>query len=129
MEQIITVEGPVLASRVFQIFSKAGGLSRIYGETRKLFLRALETALDNGAFAAEQEASEDPTTWILRLPSQNVPGLVVICTTSSVTLGLTRVIVNRYVLSRNSYKSLSNLSDRHTNIGSGRGATRSRSPV
>ncbi len=70
MEQIITVEGPVLASRVFQIFSKAGGLSRIYGETRKLFLRALQTALHNGAFVSEQEASEDPTTWIVRLPSQ-----------------------------------------------------------
>lgn len=70
MEQIIATEGPVMASRVFQTFSKAGGLNRIYGETRKSFLHALRTALDNGAFVAEQEASEDPTTWILRLPSQ-----------------------------------------------------------
>ncbi len=70
MEQIIAVEGPVMTSRVFHIFSKAGGLSRIYGETKKSFLGALRPALDNGAFTAEQEASDDPATWILRLPSQ-----------------------------------------------------------
>ncbi len=70
MEQIIAVEGPVMTSRVFHIFSKAGGLSRIYGETKKSFLHALRTALDNGAFAAEQEASDEPATGILRLPCQ-----------------------------------------------------------
>jgi hypothetical protein len=70
MEQIIAAEGPVMASRVFRIFSRAGGLSRIYVETRRSFLRALRTALDKGIFVAEQEASEDPATWILRLPSQ-----------------------------------------------------------
>ena len=70
MEQIIAAEGPVMASRVFQIFTKAGGLSRMYGETRESFLSALRTALHNGTFVAEQEASEDPATWVLRLPSQ-----------------------------------------------------------
>lgn len=70
MEQIIAAEGPVMASRVFQIFARAGGLGRILSETRKSFLRALRTALDNGVFLAEQEDSEDPATWILRLPSQ-----------------------------------------------------------
>ncbi|MDA1324656.1 MAG: hypothetical protein O3C34_07910 [Proteobacteria bacterium] len=70
MDQIIAVEGPVMASRVFHIFSRAGGLSRIYDETRRAFLRALRTALDEGIFVAEQEALEDPATWILRLPSQ-----------------------------------------------------------
>lgn len=70
MNQIIAVEGPVMASRVFQLFSKAGGLSRIYEETKRSFLRALQTAIDDGIFLAEQEASDDPATWIIRLPSQ-----------------------------------------------------------
>jgi len=70
MDQIIAVEGPVMASRVFHIFSKAGGLTRIYEETRRSFIRALRGALDEGVFVAEQEASEDPATWIVRLPSQ-----------------------------------------------------------
>ena len=71
MEHIIASEGPVIASRVFQIFSKAGGLSRIYVETKKSFHRALQTALDKGIFVAEQESSKDLATWIVRLPSQN----------------------------------------------------------
>jgi len=70
MEQIVAAEGPVMASRVFRIFSKAGGLSRIYDETRRSFLHALRDALGNGTLVAEKEASEDPATWILRLPSQ-----------------------------------------------------------
>ena len=70
MDQIIAAEGPVMASRVFHIFSKAGGLSRIYEETRRSFIHALQGALDKGIFIAEQEASEDSATWILRLPSQ-----------------------------------------------------------
>jgi hypothetical protein len=70
MAQIVAAEGPVLAARVFRIFSRAGGLSRIYDETRRSFLRALQTALDTGVLVAEREASEDPATWILRLPSQ-----------------------------------------------------------
>lgn len=71
MEQIIEAEGPVMAYRVFQLFSKAGGLSRIYGETKRSFLRALRTAIKEGLFLAEQENCADPATWILRLPSQN----------------------------------------------------------
>jgi len=70
MDQIISVEGPVMVSRVFHIFSRAGGLSRIYDETRRSFVRALQTALDNGTFLAEAEGSDDPATWIVRLPSQ-----------------------------------------------------------
>ena len=70
MQQIIAAEGPVMASRVFHLFAKAGGLSRIYDETKRSFLRALQSALDEGTFLAEQEASEDLETWIIRLPSQ-----------------------------------------------------------
>ena len=51
MEHIIASEGPVIASRVFQIFSKAGGLSRIYVETKKSFHRALQTALGHESVA------------------------------------------------------------------------------
>lgn len=71
MTQILAVEGPAMASRVFQIYARAGGLGRIYDETRRSFLRALRSALDKGIFVAEQEASEDPATWVIRLPSQN----------------------------------------------------------
>ena len=70
MEQIVAVEGPIMASRVFHIFSKAGGLNRIYDETKRAFLQALKTAIDDGVFLAEQEASDDSATWILRLPTQ-----------------------------------------------------------
>jgi hypothetical protein len=70
MEQIIAVEGPVMASRVFQIFSKAGGLNRIYDETKRSFLRALEAAINTGTFVADQEATDDPATWVIRLPTQ-----------------------------------------------------------
>ncbi len=70
MEQIIAAEGPVMASRVFRIFSRAGGLNRIYDETRRSFLHALQTGLAKRILVADKEASEDPATWILRLPSQ-----------------------------------------------------------
>jgi hypothetical protein len=72
MAQIIAAEGPVMASRVFRIFSRAGGLSRIYDETRRSFLRALRTALDQGVFVAEQEASEDPGVRIRTLGSRTL---------------------------------------------------------
>ena len=71
MEQIIAAEGPVMASRVFRIFSRAGGLTRIYDETRRSFLHALETALAKRIFAADKHSSEDPASWVLRLPSQD----------------------------------------------------------
>ena len=70
MDQIVAAEGPVMASRVFHIFSKAGGLSRIYDETKRSFVRALRTGLDRDIFLAEQEDSEDPSTWIVRQPTQ-----------------------------------------------------------
>jgi len=70
MAQIVSAEGPVMASRVFRIFSKAGGLNRIYDETRRSFLHALQTALDRDTLVADKEASEDPATWIVRTPSQ-----------------------------------------------------------
>lgn len=70
MAQIIAAEGPVMAARVFRIFARAGGVSRIYDETRRSFHRALRTALDKGIFVAEPEAAEDRATWVLRLPSQ-----------------------------------------------------------
>jgi len=70
MEQIVAAEGPVMVSRVFRIFSRAGGLNRIYDETRRSFLHALRDALAKGILVAEKEASEDPATWVLRLPSQ-----------------------------------------------------------
>ena len=70
MELIVSAEGPIMASRMFHIFSKAGGLSRIYEDTRRSFIKALETALEKGIFIAEKEASDDPGTWIIRLPTQ-----------------------------------------------------------
>ena len=70
MTAIVAVEGPAMASRVFNIFSRAGGLSRIYQATRKGFIAALRRALTEGVLVAEKEASADPATWILRLPSQ-----------------------------------------------------------
>lgn len=71
MALIIEDEGPVIAGRVFQLFSKAGGLNRIYDATRRNFLAGLRAALDAGLFLSEVEASDDPATWVLRLPTQN----------------------------------------------------------
>ena len=58
-----------MASRAFTIFAKAGGLGRIHEATQKRFILALQAALRKGEFLSEQEASEDPWTWILRPPS------------------------------------------------------------
>ena len=52
-----------MASRVFQIFARAGRLGRIYEETRRSFIGALQTALDENIFVAEREPSDDPATW------------------------------------------------------------------
>ena len=70
MTMIVAAEGPIMASRVFHICAKAGGLGRIHEATRKRFLLALKTALGQGVFAAEKEASDDPAALILRLPDQ-----------------------------------------------------------
>ena len=70
MQMIVAAEGPVMASRVFHICAKAGGLGRIHDATRKRFLLALKTALEQRVFVADKEASNDPATLILRLPDQ-----------------------------------------------------------
>ncbi len=38
--------GPVIAHRVFHLFAKVGGLSRIYEATRRRFIVGLRAALD-----------------------------------------------------------------------------------
>ena len=70
MALIVCTEGPILASRVFHISAKAGGLGRIYEPTRKRLLHALQTALQRRVFVAEKEIEDDPGSWVLRLPSQ-----------------------------------------------------------
>jgi hypothetical protein len=70
MRLIVEAEGPVMASRVFAIYSKAGELGRIYEATRRRFCLALGHAVETGVLLAEREAADDPGTWILRLPSQ-----------------------------------------------------------
>ncbi len=70
MELIVEVEGPVIAGRVFHIFAKTSGLTRIYDATRRRFISGLQAALEQGVFLSELEASEDPFSWVLRLPTQ-----------------------------------------------------------
>ena len=70
MELIVETEGPILASRVFHILARAGGLGRIYEPTRKRLLFALQTALQRRIFMSEKEIEGDPWSWVLRLPSQ-----------------------------------------------------------
>lgn len=72
MDLIIEAEGPVIAGRVFHIFAKASGLNRIYEATHRNFIVGLRAALGPGLILSESEASEDPCTWALRLPSQNI---------------------------------------------------------
>ena len=50
LELIVEAEGPVMASRAFTIFAKAGGLGRIHEATRKGFILALQAALRKGVF-------------------------------------------------------------------------------
>jgi hypothetical protein len=40
------------------------------GDKNRSFLRALEAAINEGTFIAEQKASDDPATWVVRLPAQ-----------------------------------------------------------
>ena len=56
LELIVEAEGPVMASRAFTIFAKAGGLGRIYEATRKRFILALQAAFRKGEFLSGQEA-------------------------------------------------------------------------
>jgi len=70
MRSIVEAEGPVMAGRVFHIFSKAGGLNRIYDATRRNFIAGLQAALKAGVFLAEKETPDEPSSWVLRLPAQ-----------------------------------------------------------
>ena len=70
MALIVATEGPILAARVFHLLVRAGGLGRIYQPTRKRLLQALQTALLRRVFLSEKEIEDDPSSWVLRLPSQ-----------------------------------------------------------
>jgi hypothetical protein len=75
MQSIVEAEGPVMASRVFAIYSRAAGLGRIYEDTRKRFILSLDHAVKERIFLADREESADPTTWIIRLPGQKATSL------------------------------------------------------
>jgi hypothetical protein len=74
MKSIVEAEGPVIASRVFAIYSRAAGLGRIYEDTRKRFVLSLDHALKEGILLAEREDSADPATWVIRAPGQKPAG-------------------------------------------------------
>lgn len=71
--EIVAVEGPVLALRVFQAYAKAGGVSRLTSTYRPKMNRALKALIESGELIATDEyggADEDPSRYLLRTPDQ-----------------------------------------------------------
>ena len=68
MSLIIEAEGPIVASRVFGLFARAGDLGRITAATQKRFDLALEKAQEDEVILASSE--HDPENPVLRLPDQ-----------------------------------------------------------
>ena len=71
--EIVGVEGPVLAQRVFQAYSRAGGVARVTAAFRPKLTRALKSLIDDGSLIAADEygeGDENPMMLVLRTPAQ-----------------------------------------------------------
>lgn len=68
--EIVAVEGPVLSTRLFTLYARSGGLSKLTPQVRKRFAAALKTACLNKQFAYSQDPSDGAVVLVLRLPDQ-----------------------------------------------------------
>lgn len=71
--EIIAVEGPMLAGRVYQAYSKAGGVARVTQAFRPKLNRVLRAMIEAGEVVAVDEFGDgdlDPRLLVVRLPDQ-----------------------------------------------------------
>jgi len=67
--QIIAMEGPVLSTRAFNLYSKKGGMAKLTAAAKKRFLQAVKKANDDGKVSAERDPSAEGIVYLLWLPS------------------------------------------------------------
>ncbi|RED52205.1 hypothetical protein [Aestuariispira insulae] len=67
-EEILAVEGPMLSNRLFSLYSKQGGLSKLTPQAKKRFSQALKEGGLNGRFGFEQDPGHDGVVILLWLP-------------------------------------------------------------
>lgn len=67
--QIAAMEGPVLSTRAFNIYSKKGGMAKVTPVAKKRFLQAVKKANDDGKLSAERDPSAEGIVYLLWLPT------------------------------------------------------------
>ena len=67
--QIIAMEGPVLSTRVFALYSKKGGMAKLSGAAIRRFSTALKKAKADGKINMERDPSVEGVVLLLWLPT------------------------------------------------------------
>ena len=69
-KEIIAVEGPMLSTRMFTLYARSGGVSKLTPQVRKRFAVALKEGCLKKYFSYTQDPSDGPVVLVLRLPDQ-----------------------------------------------------------
>ena len=67
--QIVAMEGPILSTRAFTLYSKKGGMAKLSKVAVRRFSAALNKAKHDGQLCMEQDPSADDMVALLWLPS------------------------------------------------------------
>jgi hypothetical protein len=68
---IVSIEGPILSHRVFQLYARAAGIRRLRREVASILSLALDQTIREGRLIAEADRVIDgEQQWVLRTPEQ-----------------------------------------------------------
>ena len=67
-EEVIAAEGPMLSNRMFNLYAKSGGLSKLTSQAKKRFSQALKAGGLNGRFGFEQDPGHEGVVILLWKP-------------------------------------------------------------
>ncbi len=67
--QIVAMEGPILSTRAFNLYSKKGGLAKLTGPAVRRFSTALKKANSEGKISMERDPSTSGVVALLWLPT------------------------------------------------------------
>ncbi|MCW9036258.1 MAG: hypothetical protein OQJ97_18730 [Rhodospirillales bacterium] len=67
--QIVAMEGPILSSRAFNLYSKKGGMAKLTGAAVRRFSTALKKANSQGKISMERDPSAEGVVALLWLPT------------------------------------------------------------
>jgi len=67
--QIVAMEGPVLSTRAFNLYSKKGGMAKLSGAAVRRFSAALKKAGADGKIKMERDPSSEGVVALLWLPT------------------------------------------------------------